>query len=116
MTTSNSSTTATPRPWETSAVADTEGDQWDICAAGAGDMIADLRGCGTSQQQEANAGFIVKAVNAHDALVSALQKQMNEHGHLFACGRQTPPDAARPCRPACEAARAALNLAEGEVA
>lgn len=63
---------------------------------------------------KARAERVVKTVNAHDALVDALRKLTNEHGHLFVCGRQTPPDPSRPCRPACEAARAALKLAESE--
>ena len=45
-------------------------------------MIADLRGCGTSQQQEANAGFIVKAVNAHDDLLRLVRALLFSFDHI----------------------------------
>jgi hypothetical protein len=53
---------ATARPWETSVVSSDDGDQWDICEAGAGDMIADLSECGDSATQQANARLVVTAV------------------------------------------------------
>lgn len=63
---------ATLGPWEKSISISAEGRKmWDICANGGGDMIADLAGCDNA---EANAAFIVKAVNNHDALVAALEK------------------------------------------
>ena len=58
---------ATPTPWETSV---NEQEQWDVCAEDAGDMIADLANCDNG---EANATFIVRAVNNHAALVEALE-------------------------------------------
>ncbi len=54
--------------WETSAVVDADGDaQWDICEEGGGDMIADLSYCGTSDEQEERAKFIVSAWNSNIA-------------------------------------------------
>jgi hypothetical protein len=52
----------TPGPWETSS----NGTDWDVCVAGAGDMIADLRGCDNA---EANA----KAIAALPQLAEALR-------------------------------------------
>jgi hypothetical protein len=65
---------ATPTPWETSVIGSEDGDQWDICGEGGGDMIADLSGCGDSELQEANAKLIIRAVNNHTQLVAALEQ------------------------------------------
>lgn len=59
----------TPGPWETSVNGDL---QWDVCAPGAGDMIADLEGC---DNQEANANLIASAPE----LLQALKDVVNAH-------------------------------------
>jgi len=51
-------TSHTPTPWETSSNASNE---WDVCAEGGGDMIADLAKCSNG---EANATYIVRAAKA----------------------------------------------------
>ncbi len=59
--------THTPTPWETAV---NEQLQWDVCAEGGGDMIADLA---HNPNGEADTRFIVRAVNSHAALVEALE-------------------------------------------
>lgn len=63
---------ATPLPWETST---NQHQQWDVCAADAGDMVADLMGC---DGQEQNAAYIAHAANAYPRLVVALQRIVND--------------------------------------
>lgn len=60
----------TPGPWETSV--NDEG-QWDVCAEGGGDMVADLADC--PESAEANARLIAAAPDLLAALrltISAL--------------------------------------------
>ena len=86
---------ATARPWATSAVTEADGSTiWDVCAADAGDMIADLKGLDNA---EADAALIVRAVNSHEALVAALRDLL---------------DGSEPWDVRATQARAALALAE----
>jgi hypothetical protein len=56
---------ATPRPWAVSA------SRWDVM--GTGDIhIARMSGGLPTGEAQANVALIVRAVNAHDALVAAL--------------------------------------------
>jgi hypothetical protein len=58
---------ATPRPWAVSA------SRWDVM--GTGDIhIARMSGGLPTGEAQANVALIVRAVNAHDGLVAALQR------------------------------------------
>jgi hypothetical protein len=59
--------------------------------------------CLASQTEDANAAFIVRAVNAHEALVRALRELI-----------EAAEEDGRPDRPCVRVARAALALAEGK--
>lgn len=81
---------ATPRPWK---VGDRGGAGGVPILAGArfGYVLARISGYSTSDSKdEANAALIVKAVNAHDALVEALTLAKKEirglHDRLFPDG------------------------------
>jgi len=70
---------ATPRPWfivdESKAV-----HRW-VIAHGEGDSIADCAPVGpwmTPEEADANAALIVRAVNNHEALLSALESAADE--------------------------------------
>ena len=76
MSTPKNTKTHTPTPWEVSAL-----DYWSI--VGDGKHIADCRvqdertiGRSRDHESEANAELIVRAVNAHEALVSALTETL----------------------------------------
>ncbi len=66
-----------------------------VTAAAAGGLATAVTGCG--KHSEANAELIVRAVNAHDDLVAALDAMLTQGDHW-----------------AVEQARAALALARGE--
>jgi len=73
MSTPKNTKTHTPTPWSVSAL-----DYWSI--VGDGKHIADCRvqdertiGRSRDHESEANAALIVRAVNAHEALVGALE-------------------------------------------
>lgn len=94
------------RPWEadTNRIFSASGTQvCDACDSGSGVVRA--------EQREANAAFIVRAVNAHDALVSALEAWTNseycdEGGEVISAADYWPAGYAQ--------AVAALKLAKGE--
>lgn len=60
---------ATPLPWETSANGK---GQFDVCAAGAGDMVADLAGMPETGEQDAN--YIVHACNEFPKLAARVKE------------------------------------------
>jgi hypothetical protein len=74
-----------------------------------GPALAIVRGGGRRDIQESNAALIVRAVNAHEALVGACEQAIIAMGKLTANF-----DTRHPCRPAWDACRAALALAEGK--
>lgn len=96
-------TTHTPTPWNTAGVSNPDSDQrmsvWGPISEGkqSGEWVAkDIR--------PANAAFIVRAVNAHEALVEALERTVAAH-----C-----PDDKMFCS-TCSSARALLHtLSRGE--
>lgn len=74
-----------------------------------GVFLADIVGSDTTaEEDQANAEFIVRAVNSHDALVEALK------GFVAACESAPPVDLMRHIANACNGAKAALKLAEGK--
>lgn len=60
---------ATALPWETSMVQTKGGALFDVCAAGGGDMIADVQGGGYE-----DAAYIAHAANAYPRMVDALRQ------------------------------------------
>lgn len=84
----------TPGPWETSV--NDEG-QWDVCAEGGGDMVADLSDC--PENAEGNARLIAAAPD----LLAALKA-------MFADACDCGPDVH--CR-SCELGLRAIAKAEG---
>ena len=68
----------TPGPWETSV--NDEG-QWDVCAEGGGDMVADLADC--PESAEANARLIAAAPDLLAALKAVLATMATDHVAYF---------------------------------
>ena len=70
----------TPTPWAASGVTVYGSD------GGARNTVADTTCCGsmTREADEANAAFIVRAVNSHDALVAAVTMVLDADGDLNA--------------------------------
>ena len=64
---------------------------------------------GTKSQKEANAAFIVRACNAHDAMIHALNEFLEVGPYVSNADSIAPALVA-----ACKQARAALKLARGE--
>lgn len=61
----------------------------------------------------ADARLIVRAVNAHDAMVAALRLMMDPHtGHEYECVQAEFKEPGDDCSACCKTARAALALAE----
>lgn len=60
----------TETPWETMG---SRGDIKSVCKGFPERMVAKATGQPTSEERAANAAFIVKAVNAHDALVEYIR-------------------------------------------
>lgn len=80
---------ATPRPWAVAptgrVMRDGYSQPWGIVSPGAGyALIGGLFGdtAGGEAAAEANARLIVRAVNSHDALVSALRRVVEEMAHI----------------------------------
>lgn len=92
----------TPGPWETSV--NDEG-QWDVCAEGGGDMVADLADC--PESAEANARLIAAAPDLLAALKGLRAAALSEY---VSCDCPN----ASICRPSIKAADAAIAKAEGE--
>jgi hypothetical protein len=96
----------TPRPW----IYDATLPQFVYSNDATGSLIARCGGKGfefvhrTNAECEANAQFIVRAVNAHDALLEALKAARD---YLYDVGRDT--DMA----PTMDKIEVAINLAEG---
>lgn len=55
-------------PWETSVTSSLE---WDVCKEGGGDCIAHIMN--NDAESEANAAFIVRACNNHEALIKTVK-------------------------------------------
>lgn len=94
----------TPTPWRVSAL-----DYWTIVADGkrvAECVVQDESTIGRrrDEESEANASLIVRAVNAHDALVSALEAIVNAHDAMVDDFEEQ----------VVEIARAALRASRGE--
>jgi hypothetical protein len=89
-------------PWETSSNA--QGD-WDICEAGGGDMVADLKGCPNAEE---HARLIVRAVNTHADLMAAAEAVLPILESMD-IGREEGDDPI----PELEALRAAIAKAKG---
>jgi len=113
---------ATKRPWKRRGLLIEDADD---CLVADARMIGDhpIRGKGNAHlsepELEAHAALIVKAVNAHDALVAALKqlvdlgcRSMCEHCH----GCDSKRDQTCEWLSASNVARAALRKAEGEEA
>jgi hypothetical protein len=66
----------TPTPWEvrTNYRAAHRGDIWSACKGFPSRPVASTVGQENADERAANAAFIVKAVNAHEQLVKALQQ------------------------------------------
>lgn len=67
---------------------------------------------GRNDETGANAALILRAVNAHEALVAALVGLLRENGHSMGClgGNAV----SLPCELFCQEARAALAMVRGE--
>lgn len=92
----------TPGPWETSV--NDEG-QWDVCAEGGGDMVADLSDC--PENAEGNARLIAAAPDLLAALKGLRAAALSEY---VSCDCPN----ASICRPSIKAADAAIAKAEGK--
>lgn len=93
----------TPTPWH---VGTGGGHASKIIYDAAGDAVADAKtyhGLGAAGEAEANAAFIVQAVNAHAALVAALETMESFFGLSDKPGKVEKAEV-----------RAALKLARGE--
>jgi hypothetical protein len=107
--------TSTPRPWVAAEQLQTDyeghwiyGDTGKMVAATTTEDSVEI-----SEEERANAELIVRAVNAHDELVAALQTAIDEatdHGASCSYARGTP-DA--PCNCWQAQARQVLAHAEG---
>ncbi len=89
----------TPTPWKTIPRAN-----------GSLDILGGEIGYWLATATEHNAAHIVRCVNAHAALVDALRGLMVPSGCVDGCGHSND----YPHLLACDTARAALALAEGE--
>jgi hypothetical protein len=107
---------ATPRPWKLKY--EDDGDEIYYGYDGAWEIIGPegcyLSGCATdgaaaAARAKANAELIVRAVNAHEALVKACGEYLIDHD-VAAISRAEGP---RCFCDRCEATRAALTLAKG---
>lgn len=106
--------TATARPWRNTRGGDIGGERLACIAYGIDDA-----------ERDANAALIVRAVNAHDALVAALAALANvgSDGRCQSCGCDPEPEGYCGCLPLRDAVenerrcagRRALKLARGEV-
>lgn len=90
----------TPTPWQ----ANNWATGWTV--SGDHSSICRLDGCNNA---DANAQFIVRAVNSHAALVRALRRMMNTHGAHGPCSGND----CRDCGAAYQQARAVLASVEG---
>lgn len=59
---------AMPRPWKMEDM----GDHWDLIAKKSNDWVARIHG--GYDADEANANFILRAINNHDTLIEALKE------------------------------------------
>lgn len=103
----NNSTQRTPTPWRLS-------EQYSLTVEyKIGDYVATM--CGLRDKAEANAAFIVRACNAHDELVAALEGTIDcLTVHELDCARDGLKNAERAARDALSAVRAAIAKAKGE--
>ena len=101
---------ATPRPWKLIGKTRVRGANGEFVG-----LLMDV-----SNQSPTDADFAIRAVNAHDRLIEALELEgylveliSGEHiFHLASCGNT---DGVADCTSRCVKARAALALARGEV-
>jgi hypothetical protein len=92
----------TPTPWARYDDGKLAARGWikSVCKGIPEQMVAQAIGVGAIEEREANAAFIVRAVNSHDDLVKALEAMLEKHGGLE-------------ISPAARQARAALAKAVG---
>lgn len=94
----------TPTPWSANRFAEVTAHGGVICETIGSDY--------TQPQDDANAAFIVLAVNSHQALVEALQSCVKILPRYTGCGEFPSQD--EECEAVLEEAREALVLASGE--